>query len=338
MHERQIGGTSPGFCESMSTIDRRTFLTGTALALMASAARVDAAPPRRQAPGFYRYKVGTFEVTAIHDGTWQKPIDDKFVRNAPFPDVQKAIAEAFAPPNTLPIPYTSLVINTGTKLVLIDTSTGGQFQSFAPATGTWQANLAAAGIDPRRVDAILVSHFHPDHINGIKTKDNALTFPKAEIFVAAREWIYWMNDANLANAADDVRPQFLNARRIFKDIDKRVTQFDAGRELVHGIIATAAFGHTPGHMAFTVASENESLLVLSDVTNNPYLFARHPDWQPIIDVDGPVAVETRKKMLDRAAADRMLVAGYHFPFPAVGHITRAGAGYDFVPVMWETKS
>ena len=317
-------------------LNRRNLIAGAAL-LAAAPARAAAPAAGRQVPAFYRRRIGSFEVTAIYDGAWLRTIDAAFVRNADFADVQKALADSFQAPATLTVPFTSLVVNTGSKLVLIDTGTGGQFVSFAPQSGIWQSNLAAAGIDPRRVDSILISHGHPDHINGIKTKDNALAFPNAEIFIAAPEWAYWLDDANLAKAADTARPQFLNARRIFRDIGKRVTQFEGERELVPGITTVAAPGHTPGHYAFAIASGNQSLLVLSDVTNNPYLFARHPEWQAVIDVEGQRAVETRRQLLDRAAADRMLVQGYHFPFPAIGHIARAGGGYDFVPETWQAQ-
>jgi len=317
-------------------LNRRNLIAGAAL-LAAAPAHAAAPAAGRQVPAFYRRRIGSFEVTAIYDGAWLRTIDAAFVRNADFADVQKALADSFQAPATLTVPFTSLVVNTGSKLVLIDTGTGGQFVSFAPQSGIWQSNLAAAGIDPRRVDSILISHGHPDHINGIKTKDNALAFPNAEIFIAAPEWAYWLDDANLAKAADTARPQFLNARRIFRDIGKRVTQFEGERELVPGITTVAAPGHTPGHYAFAIASGNQSLLVLSDVTNNPYLFARHPEWQAVIDVEGPRAVETRRRLLDRAAADRMLVQGYHFPFPAIGHIARAGGGYDFVPETWQAQ-
>jgi len=317
-------------------LNRRNLIAGAAL-LAAAPAHAAAPAAGRQVPAFYRRRIGSFEVTAIYDGAWLRTIDAAFVRNADFADVQKALADSFQAPATLTVPFTSLVVNTGSKLVLIDTGTGGQFVSFAPQSGIWQSNLAAAGIDPRRVDSILISHGHPDHINGIKTKDNALAFPNAEIFIAAPEWAYWLDDANLAKAADTARPQFLNAQRIFRDIGKRVTRFEGERELVPGITAIAAPGHTPGHCAFAIASGNQSLLVLSDVTNNPYLFARHPEWQAVIDVEGPRAVETRRRLLDRAAADRMLVQGYHFPFPAIGHIARAGGGYDFVPETWQAQ-
>ena len=324
----------------MPRLSRRDLLAGTAIVGVQGALAVSpihaAAPPNgKQVASFYRYRVGDYEVTAINDGIWLPPIDDKFVRNAAFADVQNALAAAFQPTDKLPIPFTSLVVNTGAKLVMIDTGTGGQYAPIAPQSGTWDANFAAAGFDPRAVDTILISHFHPDHINGLKTKDGELRFPNAEILVPAPEWDYWMNDAHLGAAADSLRPAFLNARRIFSDIAKDVKRFTPGAEVAPGIVAIEAFGHTPGHVVFAITSAGQSMLALSDTTNNPWLFVRHPDWQANFDIDGPAAAQTRRRVLDRASADRMLVQGYHFPFPASGYITRTASGYDLMPVMWQ---
>lgn len=324
----------------MSDITRRTLLAGSALAaagtvLPPQRTRAAAPPVGTQAAGFYRYRVGSFELTAVNDGVWNRPLDDKFVRNAPFADVQKALADMFLPTDRIPIPFTTLVVNTGSKLVALDTGTGGQLTQMAPQSGTWSANLAAAGIDPKNIDIVVISHFHPDHINGIKTKDNQLAFPNAEILVPAPEWAFWMDDARMSTAPEAMQPSFRNARRIFGDIAARVQRYEPGKEVAPGITSIAAHGHTPGHVAFMVASGNQSLLVLSDTTNNPWLFVRNPEWQAIFDVDGDMAAETRKRLLDRAAADRMLVQGYHFPFPASGYITRTAKGYDFVPVLWQ---
>lgn len=128
---------------------------------------------------------------------------------------------------------------------------------------------------------------------------------------------------------------FLNARRIFNDIAKNVRRFKPGNEVAPGIVSMAAFGHTPGHTAFAIHSGNQSMLAMSDTVRNPYLFARHPDWQPAFDMDGPQAVETRRRMLDRVATDCMLIEAYHFPFPACGHIANAVSGYEFVPTEWK---
>jgi glyoxylase-like metal-dependent hydrolase (beta-lactamase superfamily II) len=148
------------------------------------------------------------------------------------------------------------------------------------------------------------------------------------------EWTFWMDDTNMSRTSGTVHRYFLNVRRIFSDIAKEVRRFKPGAEVAPGIVSIPAYGHTPGHTAFAVHSAGKSLLVMSDTVRNPYLFARHPDWQPIFDMDGPMAVKARRQMLDRAAADRMLVEAYHFPFPACGHIVKAGTGYELAPVMW----
>jgi len=319
----------------MAELTRRNLFAGTAMAALAiSTDRAAAEAPARNAatPGIYRYKIGAFELTALYDGIWYRPIDDKFIVNAPFAEVEHALDAAFMPRDKLATPFTTLIVNTGKKLVLLDTGTGGQL---APSAGVLRANLAAAGIDPKEVDTIVISHFHPDHINGIKDKDNALIFPNAEIMVPAPEWAYWMDDANVNAAPADLKITFLNQRRIFSDIAKQVTQFQPGKEVAPGVVTLPAPGHTPGHTVFAIHSGDQSLLVLSDTAQHPAVFARHPDWQAVFDIDGAAAVATRKKLFDRAAADRMLVTGYHFPFPACGHLIKTASGYEHVPVEWQ---
>lgn len=314
-------------------INRRSLLAGSALAAaaMPTAALAKAPPAGKQAAGVYRYKLGDYEMTALYDGIWNRAIDDTFVRNVAFPQVQKVLSDSFLPTDKLPIPFTTLLVNTGARLVLLDTGTGGQFPG--ATSGSMTENLAAAGITATAVDTIVISHFHPDHINGIKTKDDALVFANAEILVPAPEWAYWMDDAKLSTAPEGLKGYFLNVRRVFKNV--KVRQYQPGDEVAPGITSIAAYGHTPGHTAFAVASGSQSMLVLSDVTNHPWLFLRNPEWQAAFDMDGPMAVDTRRRLLDQAAADKMLVQGYHFPFPASGHVTKSGTNYDLVPVMWQ---
>jgi glyoxylase-like metal-dependent hydrolase (beta-lactamase superfamily II) len=318
----------------MPNITRRNLLAGSAAATALTAVPSMAAAPVAgvQSPGVYRQKVGSFEVTALYDGTWFRKIDEKFVRNARPEEVNQALSNSFLETGIVPTSFTALLVNTGSKLVLIDAGTGGQL---GPATGQLPGALAAAGVKPEAIDTILISHFHPDHINGIKDKDGKKVFANAEIQVPAPEWAYWMDDASMSAAPDGMRTQFLNVRRIFRDIAGEVKRFAPGAEVAPGVGTIAAYGHTPGHTAFTVNSGNQSLLVLSDTTNHPWLFARNPEWQGIFDMDGPMAVDNRKRLLDRAAADRMQVAGYHFPFPTTGYIAKSNNGYDFMPGMWQ---
>ena len=318
----------------MSTLTRRTLIAASAIAAAAVPIRSFAAtaPAKRQASGAYRFRLGSYQLTAIYDGLWPVKIEGKFVRNASTAEVEAAVAAAFLPPGVLQINFTALLVNTGRKLVLIDTGTAGQIVDSA---GTLLDNLAAAGTKPAAIDTILISHFHPDHINGIKDKDGRKVFPNAEIAVPDAEWTYWMNEANMAGTSPVVHKYFLNARRIFRDLAKEVKRFTPGSEVAPGISAIAAPGHTPGHVAFSVSSGNQSMLVIADTARNPELFVRHPEWQPSFDMDGDVAVASRRRLLDQAAADKMLVHGYHFPFPAIGHIAKAGTGFELVPAMWQ---
>jgi glyoxylase-like metal-dependent hydrolase (beta-lactamase superfamily II) len=317
----------------MSGLTRRTLLAGSAAAVFASPPAFAAAPKATsQGSGVYRTKLGDFQLTAIYDGVWYLKIDDKFIRNASAPEVDRALGAAFLPAGILPVSFTVLLVNTGSKLIMIDAGTGGQV---ADTAVSMIANLTAAGIEPGAVDGIVISHFHPDHIDGLKTKDGDKVFPNAEIMVPEPEWAFWMDDARMNTAPDRIKIYFRNARRIFGDIAKDVRRFKPGVEVASGITSIPAFGHTPGHTAFAIGSGRQSLLVMSDTVRNPYLFARYPEWQPLFDMDGPLAVKARKRMLEMAAAERMMVEAYHFPFPACGHIARGGKGYDFVPVMWQ---
>jgi glyoxylase-like metal-dependent hydrolase (beta-lactamase superfamily II) len=318
----------------MSTLSRRSFLAGSALAASSFAFPADAAVPAsgKQGPGVYRYKLGDYQLTALYDGTWFFKIDGKFVRNAGAADVNRAQAAAFLSPRVVPISFTALLVNTGSRLVLIDTGSAGQITDTA---GYLLGNLAAAGVAPDAIDTIVISHFHPDHIDGIKTKDGGKVFANAEILVPEPEWKFWMDDANMSRAKGTVLRYFRNARRIFTDIAKEVRPFKPGDEVAPGIVSVSAYGHTPGHTAFAIHSGSQSMLAMSDTAREPWLFVRHPEWQPNYDMDGPLAVTTRKAMLDRAAADRMLVEAFHFPFPACGHIEKIGTGYELVPAMWQ---
>jgi glyoxylase-like metal-dependent hydrolase (beta-lactamase superfamily II) len=332
----------------MPSINRRVALSG-ALAMAASGLAAPGAmaaegetegtaltkpAPLTQAPGYYRYKIGSLTVTALHDGFAMRPLDSGFVRNAPLDQVKAALAEAFLPADTVPITFTALLIDTGRQRILIDTGTGG----LAGATsGQLQANLAAAGIAPDSIQAVVISHFHGDHINGLKTKDGALAFGKAEVLVPQPEWDYWMDDGTMSRAPKALEGNFQNARRVFGDMGDRVKRFEWGQEIASDLTAVAAPGHTPGHTAFHLASGTDQLLVLSDTAHLPALFVRHPDWSVVFEMDPETARESRRKLLDRAAVDRARVAGFHFPFPANGYIQRDGTNFRFVPVPWSAQ-
>ena len=320
----------------MADFTRRATLGALALAAAAPAmpaTRAYAAAPAagRQVPGIYRYKVGEFELTAINDGVGLRPIQEGFIKNASLDDVKDALTAAYLPTDKLPIPFNQLIVNTGRRVVLIDTGTGGQM---APTAGMLIENMEAAGIDPKAVDTVLISHFHGDHILGLRTKEGAAAFPNAEVQVPEQEWAFWTDEGEMSRAPDSQKQAFANVRKVFDPIAKDVKKYAADQELVPGITSVAAYGHTPGHMVFRVSSGSEQMLVLSDTSNHPALFVRNPGWHASFDMDAAKAEETRRRIFDMAATDRIPVQGYHFPFPATGHISKHGDGYKFFPTAW----
>jgi len=324
----------------MTELSRRSVLTGAASIAAASAVPIvatspaDAAAPTagKQAPGFYRYKVGGYELTQIHDGALTFPIPNGWVRNISKDEALAAAEAAYMPKGKVVVPFNPVVINTGSKLVLIDSG----FGAASPAAGQLQANLASAGIDAKAIDIVILSHLHPDHINGVKTKDNKLAFPNAEIKVPAPDWAFWMSEENSAKAQSNpmMKAYFGNVRRVLADIAGKLTKYEANKEVAPGITSIATHGHTPGHMSFAVASGSSRALVQSDVTNIPEFFLRHPDWHVAFDIDPIEAAKTRHKFYDMAVAEKAPVVGFHFPFPSVGHVEKDGTGYRLIPISW----
>lgn len=317
------------------TPNRRQVFAGSAaiaaaMALPASA-QTQAAPPAAPAnPGFHRFRVGGLTVTQVHDGVNRRPVEG-FVRNAPLPEVQAALRERFQPADTLTIPFTITFVETPTGLVVFDAGTGGQL---SPTAGQMAANMRAAGLDAANVRAVIVSHFHGDHITGLTTAQNERVFPNAEVIVPAAEWAWWTDEGNAARSPEGQRGTFPNVARRFAPYQGRVRQVADGAEAWPGIRAMAAHGHTPGHTVYHVADGAEQMMFLADLTNRPEVLMPNPGWQIVFDFDGDAAAATRRRVLDRAAGDRVRVTGYHFPFPANGYVAREGQGFRFVPADW----
>lgn len=323
-------------------VSRRGLLTGVAAVgatvALAPATTAKAAAPLsgKQAPGFYRYKVGDFEVTAVTDGIRPTKLPDNFVRDVPRETWSAGLASVYMDKDNPAFPFTPIVVNTGSKLVVIDTGLGpATYEQSKGALGQFQTNLAAAGIDRNAVDTVVISHFHGDHINGLLLADNKPAYPNAEIMVPSVEWKFWMDEGAASRAPQGLKGNFENAKRVFAALGNKVTPYDAGKDVGPGITAIATPGHTPGHTSYRVSSGNATVMVQVDVTAGPAsLFVRHPEYQPIFDMDGALAVQTRRKLYDQVAADRMLLQGFHLPFPSVGFIEKDGNGYRFMPAPW----
>jgi glyoxylase-like metal-dependent hydrolase (beta-lactamase superfamily II) len=328
----------------MSQFTRRTVVAGAAAATALSpfvkvpSAHAAAPPVGKQVPGWYRYKVGSIEVTAVTDGARTFPLADNYVKNASKDQVNAAIVGMYMEKDKVTAPFTPVAVNTGSKLVVIDTGLGSaQYEQSKGAVGQFHANLAASGIDRNAVDTVIITHFHGDHINGLLAADNKAAFPNAEIMVPAAEWKYWSDDGNMSKAAagSPLEGNFKNVRRVFGALGNKVTQYEPDKELIPGITSVATYGHTPGHTSFLVTSGSAKVLVQADLTASlGVLFVRNPGWHATFDMDGGTAEQSRRKTYDMAATEKLLIQGFHFPFPALAYIEKSGTGYREIPVPW----
>jgi glyoxylase-like metal-dependent hydrolase (beta-lactamase superfamily II) len=303
-------------------------------------ARASVPPIGKQAPGFYRYKVGDIEVTVVTDGVSRMPIGDGFVANATKDEVNAALAAVYMEKDFYAGPYNPIVINTGSRLAVVDTGTGETaYKASNGLNGQFLTNLAAAGIDANAIDAVILSHYHGDHINGLLKADNTLAFPNAEVLVPTREHQFWMDDGEMSRATKPrVQDGFKNVRRVMNaEVMKRLRTYDWDKEVIPGVTAVGTPGHTPGHTSHVIASGASKIFVQGDVTHAPFLFARNPGWHFMLDVEPIEAEATRRKVYDMMVAEKMLVQGFHYPFPALGHVERFGAGYREVLVNWNPK-
>ena len=321
----------------MTRIRRREFVLSAAaaavvfgldrkVAILPSAFAEEAAPP------FHKFTVGDVDVVTVYDGIWEKPHDPNFGRNVSLDEIKQALVAGGRTEAHVPIPFTMTVVKFGGKTIMFDSSTGGQ----VPAAGQGKAgfafagNLRAAGIELDKVDAVIVTHFHPDHIFGLMAAGtDAQIFPNAEIIVPAEELKFWTDEAR--TGALSAQAQGL-AKRIRGTLGvwKNVRPAEAGAEVVPGIVALPTFGHTPGHTSYALAQGK--LIVAGDLTNIPPLNMRHPGWRLAVDLNGDAAEAVRRKTFDRAIADGITMTGYHWGMPGAGKIVRDGDGYALVPV------
>jgi glyoxylase-like metal-dependent hydrolase (beta-lactamase superfamily II) len=281
------------------------------------------------ASGVTRVDLGAVTVTMINDGFFARTLDANFVKNAPLADVQAALAAAGLPTDKIEVPFNPLVVDVGSQRVLLDVGNG----EFGAATaGKLLENMAKAGIDPKSITAVVFSHFHGDHINGLRNKAGAVVFPNAKLFVPKPEWDWWMDDARMAAAAEAMKGAFNATRRVFGPLAATVTKFEPGAELLPGLRSLPAFGHTPGHTAFMIEGGAQKLLYWADTTNVASLFVRNPDWAVMFDMDAEAARITRRKLADMVIKDKLLLAGYHLNGAAIGTLANRGNGYEFTPL------
>lgn len=259
-----------------------------------------------QGAGFYGFRLGEARCAVVSDGavTMELPVHEAMAANAPREEVERILAERFLPSDRAIVHFNAVLIDTGRNKVLID---AGCATSFGPSAGRLAANLKAAGVEPGSVDTVVISHAHPDHHGGLLTPEGAHAFPSARVLIAADEFSFWAGAADLSRSvlAPEMKQQLIDsARRHLAAVRDRL------------------------------ASGSRQLLVTSDAVHLYATALPRPEWQVSFDTDPDLASETRRKLLERAAAERLPVLAYHFPFPGLGHVGRAGEGYGWEPIIW----
>jgi glyoxylase-like metal-dependent hydrolase (beta-lactamase superfamily II) len=326
------------------TISRRMFMTSAAIATtlaLPSTRRLLAQTAQQIMPrnsGIYRFKLGNFNLLSISDGVLSVPAA-VFASNATPEQLGEVLRQGFQG-ETLTADCNVLLIDTGRDKVLIDTGSGALNGATA---GKLVENMAQAQIKPSDITAVIVTHAHSDHIGGFKGAGTGLLFPNARYYINKPEWDFWTGRSpqlpNFKGPAE-MKQQFITiAQTQLNLIRDRVTLFEVNQEILPGLTAIPAYGHTPGHVAVRITSGDAVMVHTADTVHINTVNLWNPSWKPIFDADQEVAARTRQTVLAKIAGDRTLMFAYHFPYPGIGHLKpRPQGGFEWEAVNWQFES
>lgn len=285
----------------------------------------------------FPFKIGNFECMVVSDGThtytppvFPPPATFLFA-NAPKDRLEQVLRKHNLQPEQWVewiSPYICVVVDTGEHRVLVDTGGDG----LGPNTGKLLQNLQAERISPRDIDTVILTHGHPDHIGGNTVDGSESAFPNARFVMWKDEWDFWTSERAELELDEHVREVLLKfARKNLPPIQSQLDLIDHETEIVPGIKAVAAPGHTPGHMALAIASGGEQLLYISDAVLHP-IHLEQPEWYAAVDFAPEQVVATRHRLLNRAAGEKALVLAFHFPFPGLGHVIQKEEAWQWQPI------
>ncbi|MCM2561414.1 MBL fold metallo-hydrolase [Lutimaribacter sp. EGI FJ00015] len=295
------------------------------------AVRAQLGAPDAPNPGHFRFTLGDMRITILSDGFFSLPADGLGV-NAPRDEVQAFLEKHYLSPTDGYSHTNHLLVEAGDAKVLVDVGSGNRFM---PSVGRLISNMEDAGVDPSEITHVVITHAHPDHIWGIRDDFDEPLFPDAQYFIGQAEHDYWMQDDLVNKVAAEDQQFVLGAVNSITAEGLEWTLLGNDDEIVPGVRVIDTPGHTPGHMSVVVESGGKQLMALGDAMSHAYTNFAHPDWYNNFDADGEQTVATRLRLLDMAAADRISILGYHFPFPGVGHVLREDDSYRFIPALWQ---
>ncbi|SFB64320.1 Glyoxylase, beta-lactamase superfamily II [Rhizobium sp. NFR07] len=323
------------------TLNRRTVMVSavagtSALLLGGSAVSANAQAPDTGARnvGYYRFQVGQIKATVLSDGLIGGP-PAIYANDAPEAELQEVLRRAFLPTDHMSLQLNTLLLEIGGRRILLEAGAGS---TMGPNGGRVFDNLAAIGLSAEDIDAVVVSHTHPDHVGNLRDAEGRKAFPNAVVYAPRADWDFFVrNDPDLSYmpVPKDFRDRFAAAiKRSVEPIAKDIELYEAGMEIVPGLATIAAPGHTPGMATFLVHSGNDQLLLTADLAYHPVVNIDHP-WRPGPDRDKDTALTSRRRIFDMAATDRLLVLGFHYPFPGLGRMLKTDMGYAWVPAGWQ---
>lgn len=284
--------------------------------------------------GHYRFRVGEIAATVLSDGLIGGP-PRVYAIDAPEDELRDALRRAFLPTDHLTLNLNTLLIETGGRRILLEAGAG---QTMGPNGGRLFANLAAIGLTPADIDAVVISHTHPDHVGNLRAADGSRAFPRATVFAPRADWMFFVDgepDLSYMPVPEDFRRRFAAAiKRSVEPVAAGIELYEGGSEILPGLATIAVPGHTPGMAAFLVHAGNDQLLLTTDLAYHPVVNVDRA-WRPGPDRDPDAALTARRSLFDRAATDRIPVLGFHYPFPGVGRLLKTEAGYAWVPAAWQ---